>query len=155
MPEKGVTAAPPAEPWTGPRYRRPADDDVRRAARRLVRGSKAAFSSQAEFRSALVAALRRDEPLATVGDQRMRRLLVQLPGVRLTVRYRERGNGPPLVACPVCGSPLKPIRNQTLGGESIVLGQRCTKCDYWTHRARRVPVRYLISSAGIDGRALR
>jgi len=155
VPEKGATAAPPADTWSGPRFRRPADGDVQRAARRLVRGSKAAFSSQSEFRSALVAALRRDEPLATVGARRLRKLLVQLPGVRLTVRYRERAGGNPLVACPVCGSPLKPIRNQTLSGDSIVLGQRCTRCDYWTHRARRVPVRYLISSAGIDGRVVR
>ncbi len=155
MPEKGATAAPRDEAWTGPRFRRPADDEVRRAARRLVRGSKAAFSSQAEFRTALIASLRRDEPLATVGGLRMRRLLVQLPGVRLTVRYRERAAAPPLTACPVCGAPLKAIRNRTLGGDSIVLGQQCTRCSYWTHRSRRVPVRYLISSAGIDGHPLR
>jgi prepilin signal peptidase PulO-like enzyme (type II secretory pathway) len=72
----------------------------------------------------------------------------------MTVRYTERENAPPLTSCPVCGSPLKPIKNQTLAGGSVVLGQRCTRCDYWTHRARRVPVRYLISSAGIDGRPL-
>jgi hypothetical protein len=155
VPEKAATVASPAEPWTGPRFRRPADGDVQRAARRLVRGSKAAFSSQAEFRSALVTALRRDEPLATISGRRMRRLLIALPGVRLSVRYRERPDSAPLTSCPVCGSPLKPIRNQTLAGESIVLGQRCTRCDYWTHRTRRVPVRYLISSAGIDGRAFR
>ena len=154
MPEKGDTAEPPAEAWTGPRFRRPADADVQRAARRLVRGSKAAFSSQAEFRAALLKALRRDEPLATVSGRRLRRLLIQLPGVRVSVRYKERPSAPPLSACPVCGGALKPIRNQTLSGDSVVLGQRCTRCDYWTHRARRIPVRYLFSSAGIDGRVV-
>ncbi len=155
MPGKDATGPRPASEWTGPRFRRPADDEIRRAARRLVRGGKAAFASQSEFRTALLAALRRDEPLATVGGPRLRRLLIGLPGVRLSVRYTERGPGGPLAACPVCGSSLRPIRNQTLAGESIVLGQRCARCDYWTHRARRVPVRYTVSSAGIDGRALR
>ncbi len=155
MPGKGATDPRPAEPARGPKFRRPPDDEVRRAARRLVRGSKAAFGSQVAFRAALLASLRRDEPLATVGGPRLRRLLVGLPGVRLSVHYRERGPAPPLAACPVCGAPLKPIRNQTLAGESVVLGQRCTVCDYWTHRPRRVPVRYLISSAGLDGRPLR
>ena len=154
MPEKGATDAPD-KPWAGPKFRRPADEDVRRAARRLVRGSKAAFGSQAEFRGALLRSLRREEPLATIGGRRLRRLLISLPGVRMTVHYTERATAAPLAACPVCGSPLKPIRNQTLAGDSVVLGQRCTRCDYWTHRTRRVPVRYLISSAGIDGRALR
>ncbi|MGI0130706.1 MAG: hypothetical protein ACREDE_05620 [Thermoplasmata archaeon] len=152
MPEKGATDAPPDRPWTGPRYRRPADDDVRRAARRLVRGGKAAYASQARFRAALLGALRREEPLAVIGGQRLRRLLLDLPGVRLSVRYTERERSGPLARCPVCGSPLSPIRNRTLSGDSVVLGQRCTRCDYWTHRSRRVPVRYLISSAAAGRR---
>ena len=153
MPERAATDTPPAKPGVGPKFRRPADADVQRAARRLVRGSKAAFSSQAQFRAALLRSLRRDEPLAVISGRRLRRLLIELPGVRMSVRYKEREPGAALTSCPVCGSPLKPIRNQTLSGESVVLGQRCTRCDYWTHRTRRVPVRYLISSAGIDGRA--
>ncbi len=152
MPERDATDTPPAEPGDGPRYRRASEEDVRRAARRLGRGGKAAFSSQARFRSALLSALRRDEPRAVIGGRRLRRLLIDVPGVRLTVRYTEREPVSPLRVCPVCGSSLKPIRNQTLAGDSVVLGQRCTRCDYWTHRNRRVPVRYLISSAGIDGR---
>ncbi len=155
MPERDVTETPPAKEWAGPRFRRPPDDEVRRAARRLVRGGKATFGSQAQFRTALLRSLRREEPLAVIGGRRLRRLLIDLPGVRLTVRYTERERAPPLTACPVCGSALKPIRNQTLAGDSVILGQRCSRCDYWTHRTRRVPVRYLISSAGIDGRPLR
>jgi hypothetical protein len=155
VPAKGATRTSPSEDWTGPRYRRPADDDVRRAARRLVRGGKASFASQNRFLAALVGVLRRDEPLAVVSGRRLRRLLVGLPGVRLTVHYTERETAAPLTACPVCGAALRPIRNRTLVGDSVVLGQRCTRCDYWTHRTRRVPVRYMISGAGIDGRSLR
>ncbi|MGI0070458.1 MAG: hypothetical protein ACRECT_00010 [Thermoplasmata archaeon] len=155
MPEKGATDTRPAKEWTGPKFRRPADEDVRRTARRLVRGGRATFGSQAQFRGALLRALRREEPLAVIGGRRLRRLLLDVPGVRLTVHYTEREVAPPLSKCPVCGSELRPIRNQTLSGDSVVLGQRCTRCDYWTHRSRRVPVRYLITSAGIDGRSLR
>ncbi|MGA9840097.1 MAG: hypothetical protein WBE40_06940 [Thermoplasmata archaeon] len=155
MPERVGRDTQRAEDRIAPRFRRPGDDEVRRAARRIVRGGKAAFTSQAKFRSALLISLRREEPLAVIGGRRLRRLLIGLPGVRVTVRYTEREDPSELTSCPVCGSELKPIRNRTLGGESIVLGQRCTRCDYWTHRVRRVPVRYLISSAGIDGRPVR
>ncbi|MGA8543183.1 MAG: hypothetical protein WB947_06580 [Thermoplasmata archaeon] len=154
MPERDATDAPRAEARIAPKYRRPADEDVRRVARRLVRGAKATFTSQAQFRSSLLASLRRDEPLATIGGRRLRRLLLDVPGVKVTVHYSERDHGTPLTACPVCGSELKPIRNRTLSGDSVVLGQRCVRCDYWTHRTRRVPVRYIITSAGIDGRRL-
>jgi hypothetical protein len=154
VPERDATDTRPADARIAPKFRRPADEDVRRVARRLVRGGKATFTSQAKFREALLSNLRRDEPLASIGGRRLRRLLLEVPGVKITVHYSERDPIAPLTACPVCGSELKPIRNQTLAGESVVLGQRCVRCDYWTHRTRRVPVRYLITSAGIDGRRL-
>ena len=155
MPEKGDTAAPPRKKDRPVRYRRPAAEVVQRAARRVVRGGKASFASQAEFREALLKVLRRDEPLAVLGGPRLRRLLVEVPGVRMTVRFTERASSRPLVDCPVCGSPLAPIHNRTLTGDTVVLGQRCTRCDYWTHGLRRIPVRYLFTEAGIDGRPTR
>lgn len=127
------------------KFRRPASELVRRVARRVVRGGRAYFPSQAAFREALLSQMRRDEPLATIGGRRLRRLLVGVPGLRIGVRYSERPARGPLSECPVCGSPLAPIRNRTLTDETVVLGQRCTRCDYWTHRTRRVPVRYTFS----------
>jgi hypothetical protein len=99
--------------------------------------------------------MRRDEPLAAIGGTRLRRLLVGVPGVHLSVRYTERPGGRPPADCPVCGGDLTPIRNQTLTGDRIILGQRCARCDYWTHGNRRVPVRYVFSGARIDGRSAR
>ncbi len=154
MPEKGDTGAPPAKSRREPKYRRPTDELVRRLARRVVRGGKASYESQAEFHEALVQLLRREEPLAVLGGPRLRRLVLDVPGIRMGVRYTERPRGPAPTSCPVCGSPLRPIRNQTLTGESVVLGQHCTRCEYWTHAERRVPVRYTFARAGIDGRRL-
>lgn len=150
MPEKDATVAAPRRVRRAPQYRRPPSELVRRLARRVVRGGKASFTSQATFRAALLELLRRDEPLAVISGRRLRRLLIDVPGIRLSVRYTERPVGPALAECPVCGSPLRPIHNRTLAGDSIVLGQRCTRCEYWTHRERRVPVRYTFAKAGID-----
>jgi hypothetical protein len=153
VPEKGDTVAPRARTAREPRYRHARDEDILRAARRLVRGRKATYRSQNEFRDALTSYLRRDDPLAAVGGRRLRRLLVGLPGVRISVRYTEREDDRPLSTCPVCGSPLRPIRNQTLGGDPVILGQRCSRCDYWRHRTRRIPTRYRISSGRSDLRS--
>lgn len=155
MPAKDVEAGRPPKPTQPVRYRRPAAELVQRAARRVVRGSRARYPSLVEFRAALLKQLRRDEPLAALGGARLRRLLVGVPGLRLTVRYTERNDRRAVTRCPVCGSPLVPIRNRTLTGDTVVLGQRCTRCDYWTHRARRIPVRYTIAQAGVDGRVAR
>jgi hypothetical protein len=155
VPEKADTDAPRRRSRPAPSFRRPTAELVQRAARRVVRGGKASFSSQSAFRAALIAQLRRDEPLATIGGGRLRRLLVGVPGVRIQVRYTERHDARPLDRCPVCGSELTAIRNRTLSGDTVTLGHRCRRCEYWTHAARRVPVRYTFSQAGIDGRSLR
>lgn len=145
MPERDAAGASRRKGRSGGRFTRPPAELVARAARRAVRGGKASFPSLAAFRAAVVDAVRREEPLAAVGGRRLRRLLVAVPGVRLTVRYTERPDGPLPDACPVCGSELEPIRNRTLTGETVVLGRACTRCAYWTHAARRVPVRYTVS----------
>ncbi len=155
MPAKGDTVEPRARRGSAPRFRRPAADIVQRAARRVVRGGKASFPSQAAFRAALIAQMRRDEPLATIGGGRLRRLLIGVAGVRIQVHYTERHDLRPLERCPVCGAELQPIHNRTLTGGTVAIGQRCRRCEYWTHAARRVPVRYTFSQAGIDGHAVR
>lgn len=144
MPGKDDARAPQARPARRS-FRRPTPELVARAARRLVRGGKASFRSQAEFLDAVLATLRRDEPLAALGGARLRRLVVDVPGVRLTVRYSERPSRPLPSACPVCGAELVPIRNRTLAGGTVELGRRCVRCEYWTHRVLRVPVRYTFS----------
>ena len=151
MPERDGEGAPRRKASAPSRFRRPPAELVARAARRAVRGGKASFPSLAAFRAAVVDALRRDEPLATVGGRRLRRLLVAVPGVKLTVHYTERADGPLPEECPVCGSDLEPIRNRTLTGEVVVLGRECTRCAYWTHAARRVPVRYTVSRGAPRG----
>ena len=145
MPEKDVEAPSRTRPRREGRFRRPASDLIARAARRAVRGGRASFPSLVAFRVAVVEELRRDEPLAAVGGPRLRRLLVSVPGVKMTVHYTERPDGPLPERCPVCGSELEAIRNRTLTGETVILGRECTRCAYWTHSARRVPVRYTVS----------
>lgn len=148
MPERGGEGRSRRRPAAERRFRRAPVDQVARAARRVVRGGRASFPSLAAFRSAVVDALRREEPLAAIGGPRLRRLLVEVPGVKLTVHYTERPDGPLPESCPVCGAALGPIRNRTLTGEIVILGKECPRCAYWTHAARRVPVRYTVSRGG-------
>ena len=152
MPAKDAGDATPRKTAPDRRFRRPRPELVARAARRVIRGGKASFPSLAAFRSAVVEAMRQEEPLAALGGARLRRLVVDVPGVRLTVHYTERHDGVLPERCPVCAAPLEPIRNRTLTGETIVLGRRCPRCDYWTHAERRVPVRYTFSRGQRRGR---
>jgi ribosomal protein L34E len=148
VPEKGDAAAAHNRSSKSAQFRRAAADDVRAAVLRAVRSPPRRYGSLVEFRDALLPILRRMDPKMTLGSRRLRALVVTIPGVRMEVRYTEREHAPPLERCPVCGAPVRPLRNQTLTGEPVELGYRCTRCAYWTHRKRRVPVRYSFQRAG-------
>ncbi len=153
MPERADADTSPRKARSSPRFRRPAAELVARAARGAVRGGKVSYASLAAFRAAVLDALHQEEPLATIGGPRLRRLLIGVPGVKMTVHYTERPDGPLPERCPVCGAELTAVRNRTLTGETVELGRECTRCAYWTHAARRVPVRYTIARGAARGRA--
>jgi hypothetical protein len=125
-----------------PAFRRPPPEAVRTAALDVLRRRRGSAPSQAELARIVRPMVRAEVPLAALGGRRLRRLLLTTPGVRVEVDYAEREVGSPPKSCPVCGGALVPIPNRTLDGDRVVLGARCPTCGYWTHRRRRVPVRY-------------
>ena len=154
MPGKAGAAARPRERRRGRQYHHVGPEELRRAALELVRRSRGAFASQSELVRAVRRRVRSDDPIAAVGARRLRYLLLATPGVRVDVEYAERPSRGSLAACPVCGGPLEPIRNRTLDAAAVTLGYRCPACLYWTHRKRRVPVRYTFRAAS-DGPRVR
>lgn len=151
MPAKGVGAAPRKPRRRGRRYHHVPAEEVRSVALELVRRARGPFASQRVLVRAVRRRLRADDPLAALGGPRLRRLLITTPGVRVDVEFAERSALGPLTRCPVCGSEVVPIRNKTLDAAAVTLGFRCPTCGYWTHRRRRVPVRYTFR-ASADGR---
>src|SRR5271170_1865112 len=101
VPEKADGDSPRTDEAPAARYHVPGAEEIRRTARRVLRSGRATYPSQTAFREAVVAALRRDDPLAVVGGARLRRLILETPGVRLSVHYTERPDMHPLLACPV------------------------------------------------------
>jgi hypothetical protein len=141
-------------PKPAPKFRLPPADLVRSVARRQLGRMGQSARSQAGLRRAVLPSLATKDPLFRLGGWRLRKLLLDSPGIRVDVRYAERPTRRPLQRCPVCRSPLRPIRNRTLEGDRVTLGYRCTHCAYWTHLRRRVPVRYRYVRVGIDGEPL-
>ena len=131
-----------------PKFRLPPAELVQSIARRLISRVGRPIGSQAALRRAVLPSLAAKDPLFVLGGWRLRKLLLDAPGVRVGVRYAERPTRRPLQRCPVCRSPVKPIRNRTLEGDRVILGYRCTRCEYWTHLRRRVPVRYRFLRVG-------
>ena len=148
MPAKGDGAARRRADRRGRRFHRVDPGEVTAAALELVRRARGPVASQRELLHAVRRRLRSEDPLAALGAPRLRRILLATPGIRVEVEYAERAPSAPPAACPVCGASVVPIRNRTLDTAPVVLGVRCPTCGYWTHRRRRVPVRYSFRSSG-------
>lgn len=155
MSAKDAVASPGRRrhPEAAPKYRRPPADLVQSVARKALGRVGRPIRSQAALRRALLPSLTAKDPLFVLGGWRLRKVLLDAPGVRVDVRYAERPTRRPLDRCPVCRSALRPIRNRTLEGDRVTLGYRCTRCAYWTHLRRRVPVRYRFFRVRVHGEA--
>jgi hypothetical protein len=147
----GASRGKARRPRAPPKYRLPPGEVVRTLAHRQLGRMGPAARSQAGLRRALLPSLTARDPLFVLGGWRLRKILLDAPGVRVDVRYAERPTRRPLQRCPVCRSPLQPIRNLTLEGDRVTLGYRCTKCAYWTHLRRRVPIRYRFVRVNLNG----
>jgi DNA-directed RNA polymerase subunit RPC12/RpoP len=145
VPGKAVEDRHP-KPGSGgrPRYHRPSEEAIEKAIRSALARPSSKVSSQRALLARVLPILRRRDPIAALGGRRLREVLVEVPGVRFDVTYREEVSRRPITRCPVCSAGLRPIRNRTLDEDRVTLGYQCERCGYWTHLRRRVPVRYAI-----------
>lgn len=90
----------------------------------------------------------------TISARRLRRIAACMDTVYMKILTAESqslterlGGDKALVmmrSCIVCGSKLKPVRNQTLYGWVVVIEKKCPVCGYWTGQIIRRPYRYEI-----------
>ncbi|QLH74571.1 MAG: hypothetical protein HPY73_03305 [Methanomassiliicoccales archaeon] len=104
--------------------------------------SKGTVISQRKFSELVNANLRKKDPEYVASEERIRRMAIFKNLAKLHIHYRETKEPSDHGECPVCRSETKEIRNQTLSGENVRLGYRCTRCPYWTGPNKRIPVRY-------------
>lgn len=101
--------------------------------------------SQIELLSLVKEELKARDPDFAVTGERVRKVSMEKAGLTIEIQSREKdtGRGKAMSKCPVCGSPIKAMKNVTIYGGTVTLGFKCTKCPYWTGSKRRVPTRYV------------
>ncbi|HLE48297.1 MAG TPA: hypothetical protein VI818_08375 [Candidatus Thermoplasmatota archaeon] len=128
-------------------YRVPGDEDVVTALRSVFRSTKTVVS-QRELGRRVQDALRKADDAFSVTAERVRRLAAVQPFVRLEVRTRKGPKEKILHRCPVCGTPLERLKNQTLFGGEVTLVLRCPTCRYSTGKEKRIPTLYVFHNPG-------
>lgn len=107
---------------------------------------KGSVISQRRFTELVVKNLKKKDAEYSASEERVRRMAIFRNLARIHIHYRETKELSRSGKCPVCGSETKDIQNQTLFGEEVKLGFKCSRCPFWTGPNRRVPVRYTFIS---------
>lgn len=122
-----------------------ADDEKVLEVLKAVLASQKTMNSQRELRDRVLNELRKTDPGMTTSGPRLRKLAVTSGLARVEISWRETGGKKARVMCPVCGSRLLPMRNETVFGGTVTLGFRCPACPFRTSMKRKEPTRYVFT----------
>jgi len=104
--------------------------------------------AQYRMRSLVEQELRKADPEYRVSGTRVRKVALASGKITLDIHCRETPDRRAMYKCPVCGTKLKQVKNQTVYGGTVTLEHRCPHCGYWTGLRRRVPTRYVFTLRG-------
>lgn len=122
-------------------YRVPSKARLLEAIERVLTAS-GAIPSQTLLTSLVADELHAEDPAFRVSGERVRRVALASPRIKIQITARRTDDQPIPDRCPVCGQALSVKRNATLDGRLVALESKCTSCPYWTGSRRRVPMRY-------------
>jgi hypothetical protein len=125
-------------------YRLADDEAILKALREALEGQKM-MGSQRELRQKVLRELRRVDPGLTASGSRLRRLAIVSGLARVEIDWRETEAKKARARCPVCGSALKPTRNETVFGGTVTVGFRCPLCPFRSTLRGKEPTRYIFT----------
>ena len=104
--------------------------------------------SQRKLTELVLKDLKRIDEEYSATEERIRKVAIDQGAAKIEIHCREGEERSRHSRCPVCGSKMRRIRNETIFGGTVTLGYKCTKCPYWTGLKRRNPIRYVFYGDG-------
>ena len=122
--------------------------DISAAVRRVMQ-RKPRIETQRELAELVLVEMRKTDPEARASAVRIRRIAVTSGAVHLEIDYRESTRDTLPDICPVCGSGMSSVMNNTLDGERTEIKRNCTVCPYSVGKVLMMPGKYaFIRSSG-------
>ncbi len=118
------------------------DEQVLRVLRLIFKGQKTVHS-QRKLKKLVDNHLKTKKKHFKVSEQRLRNIAIKSGFIKLEIHSREGSPEKVLTKCPVCGTPLKKVKNLTIWGGRVTIEFSCPVCGYWTGKKKRVPTRYV------------
>jgi hypothetical protein len=125
-------------------YKLAGDESILEALRSALESQKQIIS-QRELRERVIRELHKVDPGLTASGPRLRRLAITSGLAKVEIEWRETEKKTARARCPVCGSALRPTRNETVFGGSVTLGFSCPLCPFRSTMRRKEPTKYVFT----------
>jgi peptide subunit release factor 1 (eRF1) len=123
-------------------FKRPERDVIIEAIRKAF-DERNTMGSQKELRQRVLKELRKMDSGLTVSGPRLRRLAITSGIAKVDITWRETDRRTARFHCPVCGSELRALKNETVFGGTVTLGFKCPECPFRSSLKRQEPTRYV------------
>jgi len=107
-----------------------------------VLSTRIKVESQEELARLAEAILRKENRGYVLTPTRAKRIALEIPEVEVKAKTKKSHSLVKIDKCPICGSPITPIKVKNLLGKNIIIGYKCTKCGYQSDLESFVPMKY-------------
>jgi len=118
---------------------------------RQVLARRTEVHSQEELCRRVLSRLRKEDKNYTLSPIRVKRIALMIPEIEVKAKTKKTVKLQKIDKCPICGSPIEPLKIKNLLNKKITIGYRCTKCAYESDLEAFMPMKYsfILKSAKI------
>jgi hypothetical protein len=108
-----------------------------------VLSSRLKVESQEELCQLVLRQLRKEDKEYTLSPTRVKRIALDIPEVEVKAKTKKKVGLLKIEKCPICDSPVEPIKVKNLLNKEIIIGYRCTDCAYESDLEAFMPMKYI------------
>jgi hypothetical protein len=108
-----------------------------------VLSSRLKVESQEELCKLVLRQLKKENKEYTLSPTRVKRIALEIPEIEVKAKTKKKVGLLKIERCPICDSPIEPIKVKNLLNKEIVIGYRCTNCAYESDLEAFIPMKYI------------
>ena len=108
-----------------------------------VLSSRLKVESQEELCRLVLKQLKKEDKDYTLSPLRVKRVALDIPEIEVKAKTKRKVGLVKIEKCPICESPVEPIKVKNLLNKEIIIGYRCTDCAYESDLEAFMPMKYI------------
>lgn len=113
-------------------------DEIKKVLERRLK-----VESQEDMCALVLKRLKRIDKSYTLSPMRAKRVALSVPQVDVKAKTKKTPKMKRIDKCPICESPIAPLKVKNLLNKQITIGYKCTACRYESDLEAFMPMKYI------------